>query len=391
MKKEILIYAFLICFILISCKTAHKEEEVKIEIPTKDISKLDPKLNLETIFSDRGIVWGFDFLPAGEIIFSEKTGKLSIFSKGIISEVKGLPTNINADGQGGLLDVCLHPNFAKNNWIYLTYSSVSNGNGVLNLIRAKLINAELTSVENLLKTSPNNAWKGHYGSRIVFDKDGFLFVSIGEGGPSSYGGKTSPNQNGQNTKEAWGKIHRIRDDGGIPADNPVLEGFITPTSIYSYGHRNPQGLVYNPLTNEIFNTEHGPKGGDEFNQVLKGKNYGWPWISYGVNYDGKIVSESPKAAGMEDVKYQWTPSIGSCGLAVISSDKYGAWKGSYLTGALALQHLSKLSKNPDGTYAFSKLLEGVGRVRNVKMAPDGYIYVSVENPGRIIKLNPSFE
>jgi aldose sugar dehydrogenase len=391
MKKEILIYAFLICFILISCKTTQKEEEVKIEIPTKNVSKLEPKISLETILSDRGIIWGFDFLPNNDIIFTEKTGKLSLFSKGQSTEIIGLPNDINADNQGGLMDVVLHPNFAKNNWIYLSYSSTRNNLGQLKIIRAKLENNALSQIEPILTSSASNVWKGHYGSRMVFDKAGYMFVSIGEGGPSSYGGKTSPNQNAQNTKEAWGKIHRIRDDGGIPADNPVLEGNTLPSSIYSYGHRNPQGLVYNPLTNEIFNTEHGPKGGDEFNQVLKGKNYGWPWISYGVNYDGKIVSESPKAEGMEDVKYQWTPSIGSCGLAVISSDKYGAWNGSYLTGALALQHLSKLSKNPDGTYAFTKLLEGVGRVRNVKMAPDGFIYVSVENPGRIIKLNPGFE
>jgi aldose sugar dehydrogenase len=389
MKKILILIS--LNFVLFACKIEKTPEIIKTEISQKDISKLEPKISLETIFSDRGIIWGYDFLPNNDIIFTEKSGKLSIFSKGQITEVTGLPTNINADGQGGLLDVVIHPDFAKNNWIYITYSSLKNNLGILNMVRAKLQNNVLSQLEPLFATSASNVWKGHYGSRMVFDKAGFLYISIGEGGLSSYGGKTSPNQNAQNLKEAWGKIHRLKDDGSIPSDNPIFGDAKAPSSIYSYGHRNPQGLMYNATTGQIFNTEHGPKGGDELNLVLKGKNYGWPLVSYGVNYDGKTISESPKADGIEDVQYQWTPSIGSCGLAIISSDKYGIWKGDILSGSLALQYLSKLSKNASGEYANKKLLEGIGRVRNVKLAPDGYVYVSVESPGRIIKLNPSFE
>jgi aldose sugar dehydrogenase len=284
-----------------ACKSEKTPEIIKSETPQKDFSKTEPKLSLETVLSDRGIIWGFDFLPNNDIIFTEKTGKLSIFSKGEITEIKGLPTNINADGQGGLLDVLLHPDFAKNNWVYFTYSSTKSNFGVLNMARAKLQNNALSQLEPLFSTSASNAWKGHYGSRMIFDKAGFLYLSIGEGGPNSYGGKTATNQNGQKLTEAWGKIHRLKDDGSIPADNPILGDSKVPGSIYSYGHRNPQGIAYNPISNEIYNTEHGPKGGDEFNLVKKGKNYGWPLVSYGVNYDGKIVSESPKSDGIEDV------------------------------------------------------------------------------------------
>ncbi len=385
-------WLFYIGIFIFSCKKNEiKDNSNSPLVSTPKTEKLEPKVSLETIFSERDIVWGFDFLPNADIIFTEKSGKMSIFSKGQITEIKGLPSTINAGGQGGLMDVLLHPDFAKNNWVYFTYSSLVNNFGVINVARAKLQNNTLSQSETILSSSATNAWKGHYGSRLVFDKAGFLYISVGEGGPNSYGGKNSTNQNAQNLKENWGKIHRVYDDGKIPVDNPVFAGSTATTSIYSYGHRNPQGLAYNKASNEIFSTEHGPKGGDELNQILKGRNYGWPLISYGINYDGKIVSESPKAEGMEDVKYQWTPSIGSCGLAIVDSDKYGIWKGDIITGSLALQHVAKLRKNTDGNYDYESLFKGIGRVRNVKMAPDGYLYISVESPGRILKLVPSFE
>ncbi len=386
--KWVLIF---VCFVILACKKSELSVDKPIETPIKNVSNLEPKVSLETVFSDREIIWGFDFLPNSDILFTEKSGKLSVFSKGQITEIKGMPNNINASGQGGLMDVLIHPNYVKNSWIYFTFSSLTNNSGVLNVARAKLQNNTISQTEIILSTSANNAWKGHYGSRMVFDKAGFLFVSVGEGGQTSYGGKTSGNQNAQNLKESWGKIHRIYDDGRIPSDNPIFAGTTQASSIYSYGHRNPQGIACNKASNEIFASEHGPKGGDELNLILKGRNYGWPLISYGVNYDGKIVSESPKAEGMEDVKYQWTPSIGSCGLAIVDSDKYGLWKGDIITGSLALQHIAKLRKNENGTYINEGLFKSIGRVRNVKMATDGFLYVSVESPGRIIKLVPSFE
>jgi aldose sugar dehydrogenase len=351
---------------------------------------LEPDIEPLTILTNRGIIWGFDFLPDSSIIFTEKTGKISLFKNKVVTELIGLPTNINADGQGGLLDVCLHPDYKNTGWVYATYSSLIANKGQLNLIRFKIKDKTLNNLENLFSTSPTNQWKGHYGSRILFDNKGFLYLSIGEGGTTSYGGATSGNLNAQNTKEAWGKVHRLTDDGKIPTDNPILPSNTVANSVFSYGHRNPQGLAFNTLTNELWETEHGPKGGDELNKIIKGNNYGWPMVSHGVNYDGKIVSESPFKDGVESPIFAYLPSIGTCGLAYISSNKYGAWQGDFLVGGLALQYLSRIDISNIKDIKETKILDKIGRVRNVKQASDGYIYISVENPGRIIKLIPKF-
>lgn len=374
-------------FAFLSCKT---NIEITTAIDSPIPVALEPKIENEIILSNRGIIWGFDFLPNGDILFTEKTGKIGLFSEGKITEITGLPNDINSEGQGGLLDITLHPNYKYNSWIYASYSSLLGGNGALNLIRFKIENHSVKNVENIFKSSATNKSKNHYGSRIVFDNKGMLYLSVGEGGPSSYGGESSSNQNSQNLKESWGKIHRMLDDGKAPSDNPILAGNANPTTIFSFGHRNPQGLVLNTDSGEIWESEHGPKGGDELNLIEKGANYGWPLVSHGVNYDGKIISNSPLKEGISAPKHQWTPSIATCGLAYISSEKYGSWKGNYLAGGLALKYLSRIAIAKDKTVNSYKLLENIGRIRNVKQAPDGFIYVSVENPGRIIKLVPKF-
>lgn len=290
------------------------------------------------------------------------------------------------EGQGGLLDIALHPNYKNNGWIYTTYSEVVGKFTRLNLIRFKVNNNELTNIEELHSTSATNKWRGHNGSRIVFDKNGFLFWSVGEGGPSSRGGADSPNQNSQNVNEDWGKIHRMTDDGSVPADNPILPGNTKATTLYTYGNRNPQGMVLNPETNEIWETEHGPKGGDELNLIKAGENYGWPLVSYGVNYDGKDIS-GKKHTGFTEPVFQWTPSIGACGLAYLSSDKYGDWKGSFLAGGLALRHVSRIYFE-NGKAKEEVILKDVGRIRDVVQGPDGYFYLSLEGPGRLVKVIP---
>ena len=383
MKKIIIVSVTLLSFITCnSCKNVLGDVVIN---PTPINENFT--LTQETVFSDRGIIWGFAFLPNTDIIFTEKSGKIGIYSNGKITELSGLPTDINADSQGGLLDICLHPDYAKNGWIYASYSSSVGGKGQINLIRFKVEGNSIKNIENLFKTSATNQWKGHYGSRIVFDKNGFLFLSIGEGGSTSYGGENSPNLNAQNVKEAWGKIHRMTDTGKVPSDNPILAGNTSPTTVYSYGHRNPQGLVFNTDTGEIWETEHGPKGGDELNLIQKGKNYGWPLVSWGVNYDGVKISDSHNRTGIENPIYYWTPAIGPCGLAYISSTKYGSWKGSYVAGGLALRNLSRVEINGSDVKS-TTIIENAGRVRDVKMGPDGYLYLSVESPGRIVRLLP---
>jgi aldose sugar dehydrogenase len=383
MKNLIIISATLLGFF--ACNSSKDVSMGAVTNPTPIIDNFT--ISQETVFSDRGIIWGFEFLPNADIIFTEKIGKIGIYSNGKITELSGLPTDINTDSQGGLLDICLHPNYSTNGWIYATYSSLQGGQGLLNLIRFKIEGNSIKNIENIFKSSATNQWKGHYGSRIVFDKNGFLFLSIGEGGSTTYGGENSPNLNAQNVKEAWGKVHRMTDTGKIPTDNPILTGNSSPTTVYSYGHRNPQGLVLNTDTGEIWETEHGPKGGDELNLVEKGKNYGWPLVSNGVNYDGKMISDSHNRNGVQNPKYSWTPSIGACGLAYVSSTKYGSWKGSYIAGGLALRNLSRVAINGSEVKS-STIIENAGRVRDVKMGPDGYLYLSVESPGRIVRLMP---
>lgn len=377
----------LIILSVFSCSKSEKEtianEPISEIVPTTQV-----KISAETVVDNKGIIWGFDFLPDGAIIYTEKSGKMSVFKNNQSTEITGLPKDINAEGQGGLLDVCLHPNYKNNAWIYATYSSVLSSGGQLNLIRFKIENNQIKELSTIFKTSASNKWKGHYGSRIVFDKNNFLFLAIGEGGTTSYGGPNSANMNAQLQTENWGKIHRINDDGTIPADNPKF-GNANPSSIYSKGHRNPQGLVYLSEKDQLWETEHGPRGGDELNFIEKGANYGWPLVSTGINYDGKSISENHKKEGITEPRYSWVPSIGTSGIAYLSSSKYGNWKGSFLVGGLALRYLAKVSFDTNNKAVESKVLENY-RIRHVKQGPDGLIYIAVENPGRILKLNPSF-
>lgn len=368
-----------------SCKTNGGLE------PTTENATADtqPKLKSNIIVNDKDVIWGMDFLPNGDLLFTEKQGKFYRYSGGKTTELSGAPTDVFVKGQGGLLDLRVHPKYAQNGWIYATYVSKGTDDGSqLNLIRFKLNGDAITGTETIFTTPATNTMYNHYGSRIEFDNKGFLFLSIGEGGATSYGGAESPNMNAQNVTIPWGKVHRMTDDGKVPSDNPVLEGNSAPSTVYSYGHRNPQGLAFNPTTQEIWESEHGPRGGDEVNVIQKGKNYGWPVVSYGINYDGKTISKAPAKEGVTLPQHQYTPSIGTCGISFITSDKYKGWKGSLLVGGLAYQYLSRLEIKDGKVVKEQKLLESIGRVRNVKQGPDGLIYISVEGPGRIIQLLP---
>lgn len=348
---------------------------------------------VQTVLSGYEIVWGMDFLPNGDLLFTEKRGRLYRLISGTTTatELTGLPSNIYTAGQGGLLDLRVHPQYASNGWIYATYAGSSPGtqSGQLNLIRFKITNNQLTDLSTIFQTDATNAWQGHYGSRIEFGPDNMLYLSVGEGGPRTYGGASSPNQNAQNVNTGWGKIHRMTDSGQVPADNPILPGNTAPTTVYAYGNRNPQGLAFNTATNQLWETEHGPKGGDEVNIIQKGANYGWPLVSYGINYDGTTISESPTRDGIQAPIHTWTPSIGTSGLAFITSDKFGTLKGSLATGALAETYLSILTISNNQITGEVKLLADQGRVRNVRQGPDGNLYVSLEGPGRIVRIVPN--
>jgi glucose/arabinose dehydrogenase len=385
MRTKVLILLNLSLIFLHSCNKETGEDLTKDQ--TEVLTGV-PQLIIKTVLTGYEIIWGMDFLPNGDLIFGEKQGKLYRRANETVTEISGFPAVLNA-GQGGLLDIRVHPDYSKNGWIYACYAASNpGGGGQLRLVRFKIANDQVQNIEIVFTTNGSNTWYGHYGSRIAFNKDKFLYLSVGEGGFTSYGGSSSGNINAQDLTSAWGKIHRLTDDGRIPADNPVIAGITGPTSVYSYGHRNPQGLTIHPETNEIWETEHGPKGGDEVNIITKGSNYGWPIYSIGINYDGTTISSGHIAPGISPPLYTWTPSIGICGMTFVSSSKFKSWKGNLLVSGLASQKLYRCVVNNNIITEENVLLSDSGRVRNVIQAPDGSIYVSVENPGRIIQIIP---
>lgn len=375
MRYYLLILSGIIQFSLCSCNKETEPDPTGV-----------PLLNMKAILTGYQIIWGMDFLPNGDLIFGEKRGKLYRKNGETVTEITGFPTVLSS-GQGGLLDIRIHPDYSKNGWIYACYAASNPaGGGQLKLIRFKITNDQVQNIENIFTTNGSDTWYGHYGSRIVFDKSKYLYLSVGEGGVGTYGGPNTVNTNAQDLTSSWGKIHRFRDDGTIPDDNPHFPGQDGPSSVYSIGHRNPQGLALNPETGELWETEHGPKGGDEINIITAGTNYGWPIYSIGVNYDGTPISSGHIATGIKAPIYTWTPSIATCGIAFITSNRFKSWKGNLLVSGLASQKLFRCVVDSDKIVGEDVILSNSGRVRNVIQAPDGSIYVSVENPGRIIQI-----
>ncbi|RZK48230.1 MAG: PQQ-dependent sugar dehydrogenase [Pedobacter sp.] len=357
-------------------------------------SKKAPHLGLkskdfyvESVATGLQMPWAVTFLPNGDMLVTERTGKLRIVKKGQLDpqDIKGLPA-IQYRGQGGLLDVVLHPDYEKNGWIYLSYSSpyaagekgAENGSNTA-LMRAKLDGYQLKDVQVLFKAQPNVRSTPHFGGRIVFDLKGHVFLSLGERGQMEKSQDLSTHQ---------GKIVRLKEDGSVPADNPFVGQANALPEIWSYGHRNPQGLVFDRRTGKLWEHEHGPQGGDELNIVEKAKNYGWPVITYGINYDNSIISDKTHQAGMEQPITYWKPSIAPCGMDFITSDVYGDMKGSLLVGSLKFNNLELLKIENNQVVSKSIVAEKIGRVRDIRQAPDGYLYVVVEDSGQIFKLLP---
>lgn len=334
----------------------------------------------EVVVSGLTNPWGFTFLPDNSMLITEKDGKMIYFKDGKKTEVSGLP-QMGAYGQGGLMDIELHPDFEKNNYIYFTYAAThGRGNGANTaLVRAVFKDGRLDDVKILYKASPNSRRGQHFGSRIAFDREGYLYFSIGDRG--------NRDVNPQSLTRDGGKIYRLHDDGKIPADNPFVDVTGAKKAIYSYGHRNPQGMETNPFNGDIWTHEHGPRGGDEINIIRKGKNYGWPKASFGINYSGSRFTDKTSIKGMEDPLHHWTPSIAPSGMAFISSNRYGQLKGSLLVGSLKFEYVSVCTIENNKVIRERKILEGLGRVRSIEQGRDGYIYVGIENLG-IVRLLP---
>ena len=335
---------------------------------------------MELVFEDENIIWAIEFFDDNSILATVKSGSLFHYKDGIKTEIKGLP-KIYLRGQGGLMDIALHPNFKENKWLYFSYASETVGEkgGNTTIARAKLIEDSLVDLKVLYKGSPNSRKGQHFGGRLAFDNDNYLYFSIGDRGNREV--------NPQDITIDGGKIYRINDDGTIPNDNPFFNSPNAKKAIYSYGHRNPQGMFKHPVTGEIWTNEHGPRGGDEINIIKKGKNYGWPKITYGINYSGTTITKNKSLPDMEQPLYYWLPSIAPSSFEYISSDIYPNWNGSLLAGALVFSQVERIGLKDNKVVTRSKIAEGLGRPRDVKQGPDGFIYVSIENKG-VYKILP---
>jgi glucose/arabinose dehydrogenase len=328
--------------------------------------------------------WGLAFLPDGRMLVTERPGRLRYVSAdGKLSEpVTGVPA-VAAVNQGGLLDVALDPAFATNSTIYLSYAEPGEGeeNGTA-VARARLDGMQLQDVSVIYRQQPKFASGHHFGSRLVFARDGTLFVTQGD--------RNKLREAVQDLTTDIGKVVRIRTDGGIPADNPLVGRKDARPEIWSWGHRNIQGAALNPATGELWTHEHGPRGGDEINITRAGRNYGWPVITYGREYFGPAIGEGTAKAGMEQPLHYWVPSIGPSGMAFHDGRAHPQWKGQLFVGALAAKQLVRLEVGDDGRVRREERLAIGERVRDVREGPDGALYLLTdENPGRLLRVVPA--
>ncbi|MCH2475906.1 MAG: PQQ-dependent sugar dehydrogenase [Gemmatimonadetes bacterium] len=337
--------------------------------------------------------WGIAFLPGGDILITERSGRLRIVREGRLlpDAVPGVP-EVLAQGQGGLLDVQPHPDFATNRLIYITYSKpYTDLEGARTvLVRGTFQDDALTNIEELF--SAQAVGRGHYGSRIAFDGNGYVFITAGDRQAPSRGDLYA--HPAQDLSNHHGVVVRLHDDGRIPVDNPFVGTAGALGEIWSYGHRNPQGLAFHPMTGDLWANEHGPQGGDELNVVLPGRNYGWPVIGYGVNYgSGTTIHEGTLKEGMESPKHFWVPSIATSGLMIYTGDKFPAWRGNIFVGGLGGEQLSRLTVDGQTVLNEETLFQRMGRIRDVRQGPDGYIYLAIEDrrgaPTGIVRLEPA--
>ncbi len=325
--------------------------------------------------------WALAFLPDGGMLITERAGRLLRIKDGRAEPVAGIPA-VSASGQGGLLDIALSPSFASDRTVFFTYSQPGPGGAGTALARAVLDGTALREVRTIWSMERKTGAGQHFGSRIRFLPDGTILLSAGDRGQGS---------RAQDLGDDAGKVHRIAPDGSVPGDNPFLGNRGVRPSVYSYGHRNPQGLAIHPRTGEAWITEHGPQGGDEVNILRPGRNYGWPVITYGRQYGtGAPIGEGTAKPGMEQPLIHWTPSIAPSGLEFYTGNIFPRWKGSLFSGNLAGRRLVRMTVSESAVLSQEILLEGtVGRIRDVRQGPDGFLYLLTdESPGSLYRLEP---
>ncbi|MEH6559167.1 MAG: PQQ-dependent sugar dehydrogenase [Oceanicoccus sp.] len=332
--------------------------------------------------------WSMAWLPNGDMLVTERPGRLRVVKEGILSApIVGIP-EVHAESQGGLFDVLPHPDFASNSLIYLSFAKPLKEGSTTMVVRGRLQDNKLSAIEDIFRAKTSGK-SGHYGGRLAFDNQGYLFITVGDRQAATKGDLTlHPAQDQSNHQ---GVVVRLHDDGRVPDDNPFIGHQGVLPEIWSYGHRNSQGLAVHPLTDDLWAGEHGPQGGDELNIVKPGLNYGWPVIGYGVNYGlGKPIHEAQTREGMESPLHYWVPSIATSGLMIYGGDKFPDWLGNVFVGGLRGQQLARVTLSDDAKTVIAEeiLVQGLGRIRDVRQGSDGYIYIADESKGRIVRLQP---
>ncbi len=358
-----------------------------VAVPAAAESHTSEKQTFRTVIVASGLdhPWSLAFLPDGRMLVTERPGRLRVIAADgtlLATPVAGVPV-VYARGQGGLLDVLPHLDFAANGLVYLSYAAPGDGGASTAVARGRLVgNDRLSQVETIFEAMPKSSGGRHFGSRMVWGPDGKLYISAGERGNGEWA---------QMRDRQPGSVLRLNEDGSVPADNPFVGRPGMRPEIFTWGHRNPQGLMVHPLRGEIWEQEHGPRGGDEINILQPGANYGWPVITFGTAYSGLPMGEGTAKPGMEQPIWHWTPSIAPSGMAFYSGDAFPAWRGDLFVGSLKFRYLERLEL--DGaqvTHREELLRDALGRIRDVRQGPDGRLYILTdEDDGVLVRLEPA--
>jgi len=365
-------------------------ESLALQNVPEEIKTRDYTLKLEVLGQGLSVPWGITFIDARHALITEKRGTLRMMIDGKLmpDAVEGTP-EVRDMGQGGLMDVAIDPDYSKaggaDAWVYLGFNKPAaqgnRGHSLTSIVRGKIRDGKWTDNQVLWEGKAEHYTGSgvHFGTRIVFDREGKLFFAIGDRGNQSQSqDKTRPN----------GKMHRINRDGSIPSDNPFVNEPGAQTSLFTLGNRNIQGISMHPETGQIWSCEHGPRGGDELNLMASGKNYGWPVITYGINYNGTPITDKTEAPGMEQPATYWVPSIAVCGMDFYSGDRFAKWNNHLFIGALAGRQVRRVVIEDGKVIEQEKILADFGKVRDVQTSPDGFIYLVLNQPDVIVRVSP---
>ncbi len=366
------LFVFYVVLSLIGTLSCSAQESLKKNITYS--ANHGVKFELQKVAEGLGVVWGMVFIDSTQMLLTEKSGQFKIFnlSTAVAKKVKVPPLSVVQRGQGGLMDVQIHPHFKKNNRVYFAYSKKVKGGQSTAVAYGTLKAHHIQNVKEIFVARPVVSSGLHFGARLAFDREGFLFVSLGDRGQR---------KQAQKLNSHLGKVLRITDEGKAPSDNPFVNHKSAFKEVWSLGHRNPQGLFFHPHTHKLWLNEHGPRGGDEINLVEKAANYGWPLITYGKEYWGPSIGSETRPGLKQPVKY-YKPSIAPCGLLIYSGKMFKPWKGDFFSGALILRHLNRLSiKNKTPVEEERLLTDKKFRIRHVVEGPEGAVYFSTDEGG----------